>query len=143
MKCNHCGQDPESPRTGKPLLSFDGTLQDMHLRKKVEGKPPLWIYDAEFALTGTEPPVPVQMHRKGESSLLGRLGETFEINGATFRFEHGEPPSPIVRECLTALRRHAAHDQGAAEVLGYITSMQMQLAQTRLVIQVSDVKEAP
>lgn len=125
----------------KPSINFEGTLVEITLRKKVDGKPPLYIYDAVFDVTGEDPLLPVQIHRHGPTSLDQKLGQTFRIQGATIRFEHGDAPGVVVRECIEALRGHAKGNPGAKALLDYITGLQVQLAQTRMVIQVSDVKE--
>lgn len=127
------------------IEDFHGELREIVLRKKVDGKH--YIYDAVFSQTG-EDAVPVQIHRNAPTSLHGKIGKTFDLSGATFRFEHGEPPSVKTQCALRELRGAVHHHRPvsidpdvADELLDYITSMQIQLAQTRLVIQASTITE--
>lgn len=153
--CRTCGCDPDAEPDGKPRISFDGTLEEIQVRKVVKATPPHpseWIYDAMFGLTGSEPPIPAQMHRRNQSSMEKKLGRTFRIQGATIRFEHGEPPTMAVQDIINQIRGAAFNDdikvtlelerRRWASLLNYITGLQIQLAQARMVIQVSDVKEA-
>lgn len=135
-----------SPSDGMPRIEgFHGELREIVLRKTVNGKH--FIYDAVFSQTG-EDAVPVQIHRNAPTSLHEKIGRTFDLSGATFRFEHGEPPSVKVQCALCDLRGAVLHNRPvsispdvAADLLDEYTSMQIQLAQTRLVIQASTITE--